>query len=397
MSDLEFYTDIDILDQERQEQLESQAEFEKCRDEMFAISIDQNGINQKTAADLQGIKEMSHDVTPITCTIGDTQSLKIVEPLDTKIQIQGVQLICGADLNPQPIAWLWKGWLAIAKLHILAGSPGTGKTTVALAFAATVTIGGIWPDGTSCEAGNVLIWSGEDDPADTLLPRFLAYGGDRNRVFFISDISEDGKLRAFDLSKDIPKLFDAALLHGNVKLLILDPIVNAVSGDSHKNVEVRRDLQPVVDLAQKLRAAVLGITHFSKGTSNRDPGERVTGSLAFHALPRIVMVTSNIKGLAKSTEHILMRAKSNIGPNGDGFNYALKHQELKGHPGIETSIVEWGDPIQGSAQEVMSDSPKGENCSKKAIDIAKEFLNLILVDGPRFCSDIYNLAKDEGI
>ena len=33
-----------------------------------------------------------------------------------------------------------------------------------------------------------------------------------------------------------------------------------------------------------MRCALLGITHFSKGTSGRDPTERITGSLAFGAL-----------------------------------------------------------------------------------------------------------------
>jgi len=36
---------------------------------------------------------------------------------------------------------------------------------------------------------------------------------------------------------------------GNVRLLIIDPIVSAVTGDSHKNAEVRRSLQSLVDLA----------------------------------------------------------------------------------------------------------------------------------------------------
>ena len=93
----------------------------------------------------------------------------------------GVILTCGTELTPEPIRWLWPGWLALGKLHILAGAPGQGKTTLATTMMATVTIGGRWPDGTRCEAGNVLIWSGEDDPADTLLPRLMAAGADLSR------------------------------------------------------------------------------------------------------------------------------------------------------------------------------------------------------------------------
>lgn len=53
---------------------------------------------------------------------------------------------CGADITAVAIKWLWPGWVPAGKLTILAGSAGTGKTTLALALAATLTAGGNWPD-----------------------------------------------------------------------------------------------------------------------------------------------------------------------------------------------------------------------------------------------------------
>ena len=60
-----------------------------------------------------------------------------------------VILVRGDDLHVEPIRWLWDGWLARGKLHMLAGAPGTGKSTIALTLAAVVTAGGRWPDGTN--------------------------------------------------------------------------------------------------------------------------------------------------------------------------------------------------------------------------------------------------------
>jgi putative DNA primase/helicase len=95
----------------------------------------------------------------------------------------GLILINGSTLVPVPIHWLWNGWLAIGKLHLLAGNPGTEKTTIAMKIAATVTQGSDWPDGTNSGAGNVLIWSGEDDYTDTLQPRLIAAAANSERIF----------------------------------------------------------------------------------------------------------------------------------------------------------------------------------------------------------------------
>ena len=90
-----------------------------------------------------------------------------------------VVLTSGADLTPESVICLWPNWLTREKLHLLAGAPGQGQTTIAMAMVATFTSGGPWPDGSRCEPGNVLIWSGQNDPADTLLPRLIASGADR--------------------------------------------------------------------------------------------------------------------------------------------------------------------------------------------------------------------------
>lgn len=126
--------------------------------------------------------------------------------------------------------------------------------------------------------GNAVIWSGEDDPKDTLVPRLMAANADLSRVHFVVDaIGPDGP-RPFDPARDMPLLQSQVERLGDVRLIVVDPIVSAVAGDSHKNAEVRRGLQPLVDLASKIGACLVGITHFTKGTSGRDTTERVTGS-----------------------------------------------------------------------------------------------------------------------
>lgn len=293
-----------------------------------------------------------------------------------------VQITCAADIKPEAIRWLWGGWLASGKFHIFAGQAGTGKTTIAIALAATISIGGRFPDGTRAPVGNVLIWSGEDSAKDTLVPRLLAAGADMKRVHFIGDVQHGDETRSFDPATDIKAMFDAANRIGEISLLIVDPVVNAVAGDSHKNGEVRRALQPLVDFGEKLGCAVLGISHFSKGTGGKDPMERVTGSLAFAALARVVLATGkSIDG--DITRRIFCRAKSNIGIDNGGFEYDLHQKELDGHKGVFSSYAAWGQAVEGTARELLAepDSRESGEHGSSALDDAKEFLQELLANG----------------
>lgn len=294
----------------------------------------------------------------------------------------GLSLIKADTIIPTPIKWLWDGYLAGGKVHILGGAPGTGKTTIAIALAATITIGGRWPDGTRAEIGNVAIWSGEDDPADTLIPRLALAGADLSRVYFIGEVTENLERRAFDPANDIDLLMSKLVDIGDVKLLIIDPIVSAITGDSHKNAEVRRGLQPLGELAASLKCALLGITHFTKGTAGRDPVERITGSLAFGAVARVVMVVAKQKDNDDSGEvRIFCRAKSNIGQDDGGFEYDLMQSELSNHPGVHASAVLWGKALEGNARDLLAVAESNDTDQGDAGSVDDWLRNLIAEEG----------------
>ena len=178
---------------------------------------------------------------------------------------EGLALERADTLTLKAVQWLWNDWLARGKLHLLAGLPGTGKTTLALALAlaATVSSGGRFPDGSTAKPGRVVIWSSEDDVEDTLLPRLVANGADRSRIAFCRTVRANGKPRLFDPATDLPRLQAALQKAGDTDLVILDSLADAVTGDSHKNAEVRRALFPVTKLAEAGPLAVLGVAHLA--------------------------------------------------------------------------------------------------------------------------------------
>jgi putative DNA primase/helicase len=302
----------------------------------------------------------------------------------------------GCDVEPVPVDWLWPGWLAAGKLHVIGGAPGTGKTTAAAALAAIVSCGGRWPDGSRASVGSVVIWSGEDDNADTLNPRLRAAGADLRCVHVVGGVIDQGDAYPFDPARDMDALRSALAVLPNVRLIVIDPIVSAVSGDSHKNAEVRRGLKPLVDLAGELRCALLGVTHFSKGTSGRDPVERITGSGAFGALARMVWVTAKQEASEdRPARRVLLRAKSNIGPDGGGFAYELRQEPLPDYPGIEASRVEWGEAIDGTARDVLADAEaQGEEVEERRD--AASWLRELLSGGELPVREVKRHANDAG-
>ena len=302
-----------------------------------------------------------------------------------------VELLPATAFSPEATRWLWPQWLASGKFHLLAGAPGTGKTTIALTLAAALSNGTSWPDDAPNEPGDVLIWSGEDGIEDTLLPRLLAAGGAPARVHFVIGARAHGRVRPFDPASDMQALADAACGLDKLRLVILDPVVSVVTGDSHKNTETRRGLQPIVDLAMRLDCAVLGITHLSKNSGGREPLDRVTGSIAFGALARVVLVT--VKPADHAAPRRLVRAKSNLGPDSGGFEYRLFGAPVPGRD-FHAQRVDWGQALTGSARELMAvELPDEKGAAQRK---AQAFLQEMLRDGPVTARDLRAAAQAHG-
>lgn len=311
-----------------------------------------------------------------------------------------VILTAASSIAPEAVKWLWPGYLAAGKFHILAGPPGVAKTTLAGAICSAFPVGGVLPDGSRAPLGDFVVWTGEDDLADTLIPRLLVAGADLNRVHFVQGArDENGKLRPFDPSCDMPVLAEA-LRGRNVKILILDPVVSAVAGDDHKNSGTRRALQPVVDLAAEVGCAVIGISHFSKGTQGRDVVERVTGSLAYGAIARIVLAVAKTtpEDAIDGFDRMLVRAKSNIGPDGGGFRFRVEQVPVPGHSGMFASAIHWGPAIEGHARDILAAvEVTGDPEEHSATAEAADWLRDLLDPGPLKAGDVQKQARAAGI
>ena len=308
----------------------------------------------------------------------------------------GVILIQASNVTPRPIKWIMKDWLAKNEFHILGGAGGTGKTTLALSIASIITNGGVFPNGERCfTSGNILIWSGEDTIERTLVPRLIASGADLTKCFFITEYSEyGGKKRAFNPITDFPKLDEEIIKICNVELLIVDPIVTSIKGRMNDANDVRKGLQPFLDFTDKHGCAVIGITHFGKGTQGRDITERIIGSQAFTAVARVVWATAS----NESGDRVLVHPKNNLGSVKGGFLYECEMTELPDE--IEASKIVWKGKIDGNAKDILGQyetMPEESQGDQNALREAMAFLNQILQFEDLPAKEVYKQAEDAGI
>jgi hypothetical protein len=305
-----------------------------------------------------------------------------------------------AEIDLQPIEWLWPLRIAIGKHTLIAGEPGLGKSQLTIALAAAVTKRGHWPcDEGRAPLGSVIILSAEDDAADTIVPRLNVAGADLDRVLIVSSVQQrngQGR-RVFNLQADLELLERKITEVGDVLLVIIDPVSSYLGKtDSHKNSDVRGTLEPLGEMASRLRVAVVSVTHFSKsvGTSAIN---RVIGSIAFIAAARAAFIVT--RDPEDSERRLFLPAKNNLAKDGGGLAFRIEQRLIPLKNGKETiaSAIFWeGDRIDRTADEVMATNENGGG-ERSGKDELVGFLQDCLAQGPMDVLEVEKQARAAGL
>jgi len=323
-------------------------------------------------------------------------TLELLGPVDERV-IGDPVITSMADVEPRPVEWLWENRIPLAKISMLSGDPGVGKSMVTIDISARKSRGLAWPDkiGTPTEPGNVILINCEDDAADTIHPRLEAASADLTRVFILEGRREidpeTRKPRLVPFSLCDLSILETALFHlGNCRLVVIDPVSGFLTGvDSHKDAEVRGCLAPLAALAQKYRCAVLMVSHLNKIVKGGSGPAiyRTMGSLAFVAGVRAAW--GAVRDPDNPHRCLFLSIKSNLAPQMDGLAYSIVPNERTGAP-----AVAWArEPVTVSIDEaIRKDQPQG----KERREAAKWLVGL-LKGGPMAQQEIMDAAAQNGI
>jgi hypothetical protein len=209
----------------------------------------------------------------------------------------------------------------------------------------------------------------------------IAAGADTKRITVVKGVESATGRRTFDLKADIDSLETKVREIGDVKLIIIDP-VSAYMGkvDGHGNAETRSVLEPIAEMAERLRVAVVAVTHFNKGgTGHHGVMERFIGSIAVIAAARSGFAV--IPDKEDEGRILVLSAKNNLAARPKGL--AFHCLQRTAGDGIVASVVDWEDSyVNYTADEALSATEARKDGHGAATKQAVDFLLSILAGGP---------------
>jgi putative DNA primase/helicase len=312
-------------------------------------------------------------------------------------QCDGYVLVRASDIVPRAMDWLWQGHILRGSQELLTGIPGGGKSQIHCAFVAYVTTGAAWPDGCNgAPAGNAIMLTAEDCLDQTIVPRLIAAGADRDRVFILKKIRKDNKERMFLLGEDLDELERMIVKTGDVRLITIDPITAYLGGkiDSHRATDVRGQLGPLADLAERMDVALSAITHPPKHSTQRAI-DHFIGSQAFIAAARIghLAIEEVDDDKVPTGRALFANVKNNVNRKMSTLAYRVVEKPLD--DGIKTACVAWEEIVDITADQAIAAAAPAHKERGQQSDVIVFLMNL-LASGPMEIKIIEDKATERG-
>ena len=280
---------------------------------------------------------------------------------------------------PAPRQWLWQPYIPQGAITVLAGQPGVGKSSLALAIAAQVTNATLLPDPES-----VLLVLPEDADKAAVTAQFVALNGDPDKLH-LSTLNLDAK------TPDVhPAMIEKAMNEHTHALVIIDPM-SAFTATSNASSAAARcnTYRKLAKIASNKRCAILLVANRVRANGRGPLVQTIEDAAVLAPIARSVLVAG--KAPNRSNQNVLLHVKSNYAKLGDALAFSIDGQ---GFAWVDNADSKGdarpdGPPTQleiamNYLKHVLKDGPQSANailqdapCGLSTLKLAKERLNIV--------------------
>ena len=294
-----------------------------------------------------------------------------------------------AAAEPGAAPWfLWEPYLPGESVVVLDGDPGVGKSFLALDLAARLTAGKPMPDGQPCPdrrgGHEVMIVNAEDNVDTTLIPRFLAAGGNLDRLTFFGGLRRGKPSQPAYFPADFDR-WAASMRALPRSYVVFDPLTALFSSkvSANNDQSIRECLVAFAEVAAETGACLHFNRHLNKSTGRRAI-YRGTGSIGIAATARSTLLAGRHPD--DPDRRVLTHVKNNLGPEGPSLGYRL----VDGPAG---KVILWDGATNLTADDVVREDAANATASK----LAEKWLREQLANGPVRATAIESAAAKAGI
>lgn len=299
----------------------------------------------------------------------------------------GPLLVPMTTVEPKEASYLISPYLPRGMLAIMGGVSGSGKTYLALSWAAAISNGRRLPfqDRTSPTppSGYVYYFTQENDPNTVIRPRLDLLGADLSKIL----IQASSGTTYDRLTLNDPRLEIAAEQYPPT-MIIFDPIQSYLGGgvDMCRAEQVRPVLDWMGDYAKRHDCTIVLVSHMSKpGRGESSALDRLLGSSDFRNAARSIIVVG--RDPEDRETRVFAHGKNSIGIPGGSQKYH-----------ISGSGVTYGGPCNLTADDIIKQSATARNKPAVTLSNAMQLLqNLMEPDGYAALEDVEALQAGAGI
>jgi len=189
----------------------------------------------------------------------------------------GLTILSVAHIPSRQRDWIWPSVMPIGEVIVLGGDTEMLKSSLICDFAATMSTGGSFPDGTQSPILTSLIVSFEESGERAIKPRLESSGADMEKIYVLDERSTVGTGVGYhlDLHEHLQQIEQVITQH-DINVIFFDPISAYLGKRGWGNGPATRTLLvEMVRLAERCNVTIVLIVHTKAGDGGTKALERL--------------------------------------------------------------------------------------------------------------------------